>query len=47
MDFANFAKLPKKAKLVEKFELPDKRRFKPMKTRKKRFLPHSQPPFTN
>jgi len=42
--FCEFPKLTKKTKLPEKFKLPDKRGFEPMKTRRAKFLPPCQPP---
>jgi len=38
-DFENFAKLPTKAKLPEKFKLLDKRGFEPTENKRHRFLP--------
>jgi len=44
-NFVNSAKLLKKTKLLETFELPDNRGFKPMeKRRAEGFLPSSQLP---
>jgi len=47
-NFTNVARLMKKIKLSEKFELPDKRGFELTETREKdSFLPPGQPPFLN
>jgi len=43
MDFVNFAKLVKQTKLLEKFELPNKRGFEPTEARKKDFCPTASP----
>jgi len=46
-EIPNFTKFPKKPQILEMFELPDKKGFKPMETRKKIFLQPGQPPFIN
>jgi len=47
-NFVNFANLPQKNELLEKFELPDKSGFELLeKRRAKSFLPAGQPPFIN
>jgi len=43
IDFANFAKLPKKNKITEKFEVLDKRGFKPTEMRKSSHHPANPP----
>jgi len=42
-DFMNFTKLPQKNKLLEKFELPDKRGFKLTEVREKDSFPLANP----
>jgi len=45
VNFTSSMKLPRKTKLPENFELPDKRGFELME--RSRFLPCSQSPFIN
>jgi len=42
-DFANFAKLPKKTKLLEKFKLPNKRGSEPTEKRRADSCPPASP----